>query len=264
MDNNGSKCTLIAAVAALAVVALLLVPRPAASMEFGADVQVVNNANRQENPYVAVGPAGTVFVVWQDDRNNAGSTSDIYFARSTDNGSSFGGVVRVDDASANTDQVMPRIAVDSAGKLHVAWTDARLGTYSKIYYANSTDNGTTWSANVGVNATGAGSQVNSGIAVDSSNNIYIVWEDLRSGYHVYMSKSTNGGTSFGASAKLDSSSSQARNPAICVAQNDNVTVAWQDSSNSNWDIFLVTSTDGGQSFGSVVNATKDTSGSNQI
>jgi hypothetical protein len=264
MGRPGVHCSLIAVVAALAAVCLLLVPRPVASIDFGSDVTVVGQGNRQENPSVAVNAGGSIFVVWQDDRNHAGSSSDIYFSRSTDNGTTFSTAVRVDDAASSTDQVMPRIAVDTAGKLHVAWTDARLGSTSKIYYANSTDNGTTWSASVGVNATGAGTQVNPGLAVDSSNNIYVVWEDLRSGYHIYMSKSTNGGTSFSASTKLDSSSSQARNPAICVAPNDNLTVAWQDSSNGNWDIFLVTSTDGGQNFGSVVNATKDTSTSNQI
>ena len=264
MESAGSKGTFVAALAALAVVALLMVPGPAAPMEFGADVQVVNNSNRQENPCVAVGASGTIFVVWQDDRNNAGSTSDIYFSRSTDNGSTFSSAVRVDDAASSTDQVTPKIVVDPAGKLHAVWSDARLGTYSKIYYANSTDNGSTWSAGVGVNNTGAGSQVNPCLAVDSGGNIFVVWEDLRSGYHIYMSRSTNGGTSFSASSKLDSSTSQARNPALCVAPNDNLTVAWQDSSNSNWDIFLVTSTDAGQSFGSVVNATKDTSASNQI
>jgi hypothetical protein len=261
MEGTDVRGSLFAAIAVIAVVSFLL-PQPAASMEFGADVQVVNNSNRQENPSVAVSAGGTIFVVWQDERNSAGSP-DIYFARSADNGTSFSGATRVDDASANTDQLTPKIAVDSAGKLHALWSDARLGSYSKIYYANSTDNGTTWSANVGVNATGSGSQVNPGIAVDSSNNIYAIWEDTRSGYHIYMSKSTNGGTSFGASAKLDSSSSAARNPTICVAANDNLSVAWQDSRNSNWDIFLVTSTDSGSNFGSEINATKDTSSSSQ-
>ncbi|MBM4250107.1 MAG: hypothetical protein FJ149_11935, partial [Euryarchaeota archaeon] len=254
---------MLALAAAMAVACLLIAASPAASIEFGTDVQVVSNSNRQENPSVAVSPGGTIFVVWQDDRNHAGSSSDIYFARSTNNGSSFGGVVRVDDAAASTDQVTPKIAVDSNGKLHAVWSDARLGSNTKIYYANSTDNGTTWSASVGVNATGAGSQVQPAVAVDSSGNIFVVWEDLRSGYHIYMSKSANGGTSFGASVKLDSSSGQARNPTVCIARNDNLTVAWQDSRNANWDIFLATSTDGGSSFGSEVNATKDTPSSSQ-
>jgi len=262
MKRPGCLGGLFAGFAVLALVTLVLLIRPAAAMEFGSDVLVTGNGNRQENPCVAVNAGGTIFVVWQDDRNNAGSTSDIFFAKSTDNGSTFSTASRLDDAAAFTDQVMPRLTVDSSGKLHAVWTDARLGA-SRIYYSNSTDNGTTWSGNVQVNASAAGSQVQPSVAVDSSNNIYVVWEDLRSGYHIYMSKSTNGGTSFGAAAKLDSSSGQARYPAIGIAPNDNLTVAWQDSRNSNWDVFLVTSTDSGSSFGSEVNATKDTSGSAQ-
>ena len=230
MERPVSGSSLIAACAALAVVSFLLLSQPAASMEFGADVQIVNNSNRQENPSVAVSAGGTIFVVWQDDRNHAGSTSDIYFAKSTDNGTTFTGITRIDDAASNTDQQTPKIAIDSNGKLHVVWTDARSGSYYKIFYTNSTDNGTTWSTNVQVNASTPNTQAGPDIAIDSNDNLYIAWEDLRSGYHVYMSKSTNGGSSFSASVKLDSSSGQARHPSICAAPNDNLTVAWDDVS----------------------------------
>ncbi len=248
---------------AFAVLLVLLVPGQAAAVDFGQDVTVTSNSHRQEYPSAAVGPNGDIFVVWQDDQNNPGITSDIFCARSTDNGSTFTVLGKIDDSSGNPDHIYPQITADSQGKLHAVWADYRSGSYYQIYYANSTDNGSTWSANVQVNYTVTGTQTQPSVATDSSNNIYVAWDDGRSGSHVYVAKSTDGGASFGAAKKVDSSTGSARHCWVCVAPNDNVSVAWEDSRNSNWDIFLATSTDGGSSFGSEVNVTTNTSGSSQ-
>jgi hypothetical protein len=265
----GRWCLQRAALAAMAMVIvvaiLLLAPgRAAAVTEFGQDVQINSNANTQKYPAAAAGPNGYIYVIWQDDRQSPGSTNDIYMARSTDNGSTFSAPVRVDDAPAGTDQLYPQIGVDSSGKLHAVWSDFRSGVNFRIYYANSTDNGTNWSPGVMVNFSASGGQFVPSIAADSAGNLYIVWDDGRSGNHIFFSRSVNGGTSWSAAVKLDSSTNAARYPWICCAPSGNLTVVWQDSRNPNSDVFTVSSGNGGASFSPEVNVTKNTSSSSQM
>src|SRR3990170_1678735 len=55
----------------------------------------------------------------------------------------FGTNVRVDDSPGVV--LGPKIAADSAGKLHAVWLDRR-GVNEDIYYTNSSDGGQTWTA----------------------------------------------------------------------------------------------------------------------
>jgi len=246
---------------ALAVAALLVLmwPQPAVATSFGIDKLVTNDSGNQDYPAIAVGPNSNTNVIWQD--NRLAATYHIYFSKSTDNGSSFGSAVRVDDAPSGA-QSNPQLAVDTNGKIHAAWSDAR-GSPVKIYYSNSTDNGSTWSANVAVDSGGSGAQNFPSIALDTSNNIYVAWDDARSGTHIYIAKSANGGTSFGTSKQVDASSAAARYPWVCGSPNGNITVTWQDSRATNWDVLVRASSDGTANFGSEVNVTPSTSGTSQ-
>lgn len=70
------------------------------------------------HPSVAVGPQGTLYVVWQDRRND---NWDIYGTRLQTGKASF----EISRALANApgDQVDPTVAVDPQGVLYAAWTD---------------------------------------------------------------------------------------------------------------------------------------------
>lgn len=66
-----------------------------------------------------------LFVAWQDNRLG---NNDIFFSRSTDDGTSFAPSERVDDTGAGrSEQTRPRLAW-SAGTCYVAWEDDRNGT----------------------------------------------------------------------------------------------------------------------------------------
>ena len=86
----------------------------------------------QARPALAVGRDGSVHLAWQDSRNG---DWDIYHARSTDGGASFGANVRVNDETRGQ-QEDPVIGVDSQGRVHVAWADERSGAWA-IHYARS-------------------------------------------------------------------------------------------------------------------------------
>ena len=104
-------------------------------------------AAEQWEPALAVGPDGTLYAVWTDERNGDG---DIYFARSTDGGATWSANVQVNDDAAEARQGNPALAVGPDGTLYAVWEDPRNGD-SDIYFARSTDDGATWSANVRVN-----------------------------------------------------------------------------------------------------------------
>src|SRR5207245_2327929 len=104
----------------------------------------------QQDPTIAVDAAGTIYVAWTDYRN-ANTAPDIYEARSSNAGASFGANVKVNDDQGLAPQLNPNLAAN-AGKVQIAWADYRTGgaTSYDIYTASSVD-GVAWSPNMKVN-----------------------------------------------------------------------------------------------------------------
>lgn len=102
----------------------------------------IGSAN-QQNPSVAIGPAGEVYVVWQDERNN---NADIYLARSDNGGATWtpNYFVTDDPDMTQQNQSAPTVAVEKQeGRVVVAWEDWRDPLHPEIYAM--------WSSNGGVN-----------------------------------------------------------------------------------------------------------------
>jgi putative cell wall-binding protein len=113
------------------------------------------------NPRLAIDPAtpagvGTLYVVYQ--RPVGTDPSDIMLQRSTDRGATWSPAVRVNDDPAGTSsaatftQTNPNVSVGPGGRVDVIWGDKRnsypgAGTYGDIYYASSTNGGTSFSPN---------------------------------------------------------------------------------------------------------------------
>lgn len=80
--------------------------------------------------------AGRTFcVAWQDDRSG---TNDVYFKRSLDAGTTFGGDERVDDTGAGPSaQTAPAVAIDETNgtRCYVVWEDTRNGN-SDVFVAS--------------------------------------------------------------------------------------------------------------------------------
>ncbi|MFN7952625.1 MAG: nitrilase-related carbon-nitrogen hydrolase [bacterium] len=84
--------------------------------------RVASSAAAQWNPSIAVSDDGVVHVAWIDFR---GGNADVYAARSTDHGATFGSPVRVDDGGEarpdhQDDLWGARLAVGVTGRVHVA------------------------------------------------------------------------------------------------------------------------------------------------
>jgi hypothetical protein len=90
----------------------------------------------------------------------------------------------------------------------------------------------------------------------NGNNVYIVWADDTSlNRDIYFISSNDGGQTFGDVVNLSNNTADSYNQEISVSGN-NVYVVWQDAqklTQGNSSISFISSNDGGQTFGDVVN-----------
>lgn len=166
---------------------------------------------------LAIGPLGTVFVVWVDTVNQ--QRGDIFFDYSEDAGMTFRTDVKINDDSVSVVQDVPSVAVDQDGTIFVAWEDWRNKhktqgvQHSDIFIAKgikSDSEGYVFLPNVQVNAADdsiAVYQDRPTLAIDPFGNILVAWEDFRNAANptsvqqgpadIYFAKSVDGGASFG-------------------------------------------------------------------
>ncbi len=202
----------------------------------------------QTLPSLVVDEKGVTSVAWQDYRRDQ---ADIYFAKSTDGGKTFGPNVRVNDDIGRAGQLYPSMAVDARGTLYLAWHDFRKGDQD-IYFAKSTDGGKTFSRNLRMNDdAGTTGQFNPSLAVDADGIVYLAWHDLREGNaDIYLAVSRDGGSTFSPNIRLNDDRGDAYqfHPSLGVGKRGTVAVAWEDYRNGHADIFLTHSTNGGATF----------------
>jgi hypothetical protein len=232
-------------------------------------------------PSIAIDYQGILHVVWEDWRNDADemyvslggsdglNNADIYYTNSTDNGMTFGSNIKVNINADSSQQGTPSIALDNNGTIHVVWSDYRNDADGffvpsggidgannlDIYYANSTDGGTTWNQGIRVNDDLGLANQGTGfrsIAVDKNDNIHIVWFDLRNNTQgdIYYANSTDGGLFFNENIKVNDAPNGSWDPSIAIDGNDNIYIVWTDNRNDTTksDIFFSRSIDGGLSF----------------
>jgi len=229
---------------------------------FGESVMVddaLTVSTHQAKPKIAVDSDGIIHVVWEDYRRDS-QLGDIYYAKSTDGGMTFGDDVCVDDPITITSrQINPVIAVDSRETIHVAWEDYRDNAeLGNIYYAKSTDGGQTFGTDTRIDDifTDTTHQCNPAIAVDPLETLFIVWEDYRNAPHlgdIYCARSTDGGETFEENLMVDDpitiTHRQIR-PAVAVDDKGIVYVAWEDYRDNTelGNIYCAKSMDSGKTF----------------
>ena len=99
----------------------------------------------------------------------------------------------------------------------------------------------------------------------SQNKVYVVWQDNlfgdnRINYDILLKSSTDGGQTFGDVINLSNNSGFSEHPQIAINGN-NVYIVWADNTSLNRDIYFISSTDGGQTFGDVINLSNNTADS---
>jgi parallel beta-helix repeat protein len=207
---------------------------------------MVNNdtKNEQKTPSMAIGPDGSINIVWEDRRT---TSYDIYFAKSTDGGKTFPFNTKVSDAPGITDELTPKIAIDSSGIIYVVWQDKRADANGDIFFSKSVDGGTSFSVNYQLTSTGT--QGWPSVAVYGSN-VYVVWHNNPgTGFDIYFMRSTNGGNSWSAQSKIDHSPSGDQTyPSMAIGNAGEIFIVWHDNRAGNYDIYFTKSTDDGVTF----------------
>src|SRR5437660_684211 len=187
----------------------------------------------------------TVYLTWWDF-----SRSDILFESSTDGGSTWSPVLRVNDragsASGGFPQYpLPAMNVDKqTGAIYVSWADSRNGN-PDIYFANSTDGGKTWGTNHRINDnTDSSQQYMVDLAVDGTGKVHAAWEDRRNGnWNIFYSNSTDGGQTWNTNVRVSSEDTPGTldRPgdyfALEAGPNDYVYVVWTDGRGPDYDIY---------------------------
>jgi hypothetical protein len=128
---------------------------------------------------------GNLFVVWSDSRDG---NSEIYFKKSTDNGSTWSSDTGLTNAVNASRQ--PSIALGNTNGLYLVWVDNRNGTEG-LFFKYSEDGGSTWSADTClISGPAACGHPHIAIAPDKMN-IYLLWNDERDGQsEVYFKRGT--------------------------------------------------------------------------
>src|SRR5215208_3055176 len=193
------------------------------------------------NQQIAVS-GGNVYVVWSETVNTinptANSTSksfDIFFRRSTDGGHTFGDIVNMSNNSSNGESNLAQISV-SGDNVYVVW-EAKLLQNNDIFFRRSTDGGHTFGDIVNVSN-------NSGL---SSNPQIVALPSV-------VTKEV----------EVINNSSSINNNNNYSESNNEVYVLWTDDSDNddiigNQQILLRRSTDGGHTFGEIVNVSNNSS-----
>ena len=222
---------------------------------------LVNDTTRaaQAHPSIAVDSSGNIiYIAWDDARNPVNIPNlDIYMAKSTDGGLTFGPSVRVDDTGSDSlDQEAPSIGCTQGGDtVYVVWWDERndIGDDNlDIYFSRSINGGQTFESNILVNDTVGTTwkrQWDPSVWLDNSGTIYVVWDD---GYYPSFAKSVDHGQSFIEERVVnDDTTGGGRSPCLCSLDDSLIYVTWMDArtyGQTGYDIYFSFSTDGGDSF----------------
>ena len=161
----------------------------------------------QDNPSMALGPTGDIFIAWEDSRNGEGWQNknwDIYLGASRDKGATFTDV-RANNDMGQANQLDPFVNTDKRNNAFLAWADERNNT-REIYFASSLDGGNTIEVNSKVNnkKSSLSDERFPAVAVDGNGTIYVAYVDSREGWNLtYKTKSMDGGLTFGTSTWFD-------------------------------------------------------------
>jgi hypothetical protein len=196
------------------------------------------------HPAIAIDSSSQIHVVWFE---HIPGGYEIYYKRSTNGGVTWGSSKRLTWNS--NDSEYPKIAVDSSNSIHVVWYSDTPVNY-EIYYKRSTNGGVTWESSKRLTWTSS-SSYDPKIAVDSSDNIHVVWYNYTSvNSEIYYRRSTNGGVTWESSKRLTWNLGESAAPAIAADLSNNIHVVWADDTPGNPEIYYRRSTDGGVTWGS--------------
>ncbi|MCB9849204.1 MAG: exo-alpha-sialidase [Phycisphaerales bacterium] len=178
------------------------------------------------DPQLTCDGAGNWVAVWET-RDDLGGTigldSDILFARSADNGTTWSAVAPLNSNAATDDpsdtyDISPQVTTDGAGNWIAVWSSSHdfggtIGADSDILFSRSTDNGASWSPAAPLNsnaATDTGSDSHPKLTTDGAGTWIALWESsetlggaIGDDSDILYARSTDEGATWSAPAPLN-------------------------------------------------------------
>ena len=231
----------------------------------------VATAWRGDQPSVAIGADGAVYVVWTA-RVDAGDKhgTDVYLSVSNDRGQSFSSEVKINDDKVPGAHGMHSLAVAKDGRIHVSWLDERnvhvpkpstkaeghhMESNRDLFHAYSTDGGRTFSTNRKV-ASEACPCCKTALAVSPDGTLYAGWRQVLPGNfrHIAVASSTDGGATFSAPKIVSDDrwvlqGCPVSGPSLSVDASGNLKVLWYAAGEANAPgLYFAESSDKGHNF----------------
>ena len=133
----------------------------------------------QSDPSVAMDSAGDFVIVWQSNLQD-GSANGIYAQRYNASGAAVGSEFRVNTYTTNN-QLLPSVAMDSAGDFVVVWQSyAEIGIGDSIFAQRYNASGMAVGSEFRVN-TDTNYDASASVAMDSAGDFVVAWEDSNDG-----------------------------------------------------------------------------------
>jgi hypothetical protein len=143
---------------------------------------ICDDPTNQDKAAIAADGSGGTYIAWSDSRNEA-ALLDIYAQHVSDAGADMwqhNGILVI---SADENQNVPGVAVDSDGNMFMVWQDFRNGVDTDLYGQKITPNGTLlWPADGKPICVAPGEQVEQAMRVEWADGLYVLWNDGR-GYY---------------------------------------------------------------------------------
>ena len=216
---------------------------------FSMPVNISNNSGDSGFPKILVSE-NNIYVIWAFTVTN--TDFDVLFSKSTDGGATFSTPVNLSNTVRDTG--LPQMTV-SGNNIYIIWENNGRGNFD-VFVAKSTDSGNTFSSPVNVSKNPKSSGAPQIVA--SGNDVYVAWmDDTPGNYDVFVAKSTDNASTFGTPVNVSNNTSDSGYEQIALSEN-NLYVVWTDTiSNSNYDVLFAKSTDGGATFSTPVNISKN-------
>ena len=226
---------------------------------------------RGDQPSVAVGKNGSVYVVWAERVESGGKKgTNLYLSVSSDLAQTFAAPVKINDDKVLADHGMHSLGVAADGRIYVSWLDERnvaapkpstkaeghhMESNRELFIADSSDGGLTFSRNrkIGDEACPC---CKTAMAIASDGTIYVGWRHVLPGdyRHIAITRSADAGATFSKPVIVSDDKwvlhgCPVSGPSLSVADNGTLKVLWYAAGEANAPgLYVAESKDKGQSF----------------
>jgi hypothetical protein len=169
---------LLAACLGLALCALAA---PAFAQLFSAETRISTIQGPSYTPHIAA-HSTNLHMTWWEDSLATGGVGEIYYARSTSNGTSWSAPLNISNNAGRID-ALPQIGAGplsggGGSAAYIIWTTDPSGFAGDIYLRRSLDGGASWQAEQIISPAAGYSRPGS-VLVDTSGRVHVAWYDSR-------------------------------------------------------------------------------------